>query len=97
VPRARDGVITLKLLISGRVQGVSFRATLRDQAILHGVDGWVRNLQDGSVEALLQGEEADVRAVADWARVGPRGAEVSSVAEERLDTRARHEEFTIVA
>ncbi len=74
-----------KVVISGVVQGVSFRASLKDAAIRHHVDGWVRNRDDGAVEALLQGEEAHVEELLAWARVGPPGAAVLSVDKSRLD------------
>jgi acylphosphatase len=61
----------MKLVVKGRVQGVSYRASMQAKAALHGVDGWVRNLGDGSVEALLQGDEGDVRRVLEWSRLGP--------------------------
>lgn len=63
----------------GIVQGVGFRASMKDVAIRHGVDGWVRNSDDGSVEALLQGEHLGVTRVIQWARTGPPGADVSGV------------------
>lgn len=71
--------VTYKVVISGRVQGVSFRASMRDAAIGYGVKGWVRNRGDGTVEALVQGEDARVAGLLDWARVGPPGAKVTSL------------------
>jgi acylphosphatase len=73
-------VIRYRVLISGQVQGVSFRATCRWMAVQHGVTGWVRNLADGRVEAVFEGPAADVRRVLDWVRQGPRLAVVSGVA-----------------
>jgi len=88
-------LVTLRVVIAGRVQGVSFRSNMREKAIHHRVDGWVRNSGDGSVEAVLQGDEVDVSRVLDWARVGPPGAKVSSVVQERLDSCPRQTEFRI--
>jgi len=51
---------------------------MRDVALRHGVRGWVRNREDGAVEALVQGEDAQVTRLLDWAKVGPPGAEVTS-------------------
>jgi acylphosphatase len=69
----------MRLYISGLVHGVRFRATMSEVARTHGVSGWVRNLTDGSVEAFIEGEEEDVRAVLAWARRGPPRARVDSV------------------
>lgn len=69
----------LHLLITGRVQGVSFRASLADIADQHRVTGWVRNRRDGSVEAQIHGSAAACEAVLAWARIGPRAARVDAV------------------
>jgi acylphosphatase len=72
-------VIARRIVVSGRVQGVFFRDTMRRIAGEHGVAGWVRNRDDGTVEAHLEGEPAAVDAVVAWARSGPPRAEVSGV------------------
>ncbi|MGD9504526.1 MAG: acylphosphatase [Syntrophobacteraceae bacterium] len=56
--------------ISGRVQGVFFRAFTRDAAIKEGVTGWVRNLPDGRVEAAFEGDGRSVEAMVAWCRTG---------------------------
>lgn len=68
-------MITRHLLIHGRVQGVWYRESLRQEADRQGVTGWVRNLRDGSVEAVVQGEQDRIAALLAWARVGPRQPE----------------------
>ena len=68
-----------RLVIHGFVQGVGYRAFVEEEAATLGLDGWVRNRRDGSVEALVQGEEAAVRGLLDWSHRGPRGAHVTSV------------------
>jgi acylphosphatase len=65
--------------IRGRVQGVGFRAWLVREARQRRVEGWVRNRRDGSVEALLVGEEPDVRALVEACRSGPPAARVDAV------------------
>ena len=73
-------MIRYRVLVSGRVQGVSFRAACQWMAVQHGVTGWVRNLTDGRVEAVFEGPDSDVRYLLDWVRRGPRLAAVSDVA-----------------
>ena len=75
----------LRLVITGRVQGVGFRAWTRREARRRGLRGWVRNRSDGSVEALLQGEAAAVARVVDWARRGPPSARVDELHENELE------------
>jgi len=88
--------VSVRVLVAGRVQGVSFRAIMREKAVHNKVDGWVRNRNDGSVEALLQGEEASVRKLIEWARLGPPRASVSSLSEKRLASHPRQAGFRIV-
>ena len=63
----------------GRVQGVGFRVWLARLAEQRGLDGWVRNLPDGSVEALLAGDQVAVAAMMELVREGPRGSLVEGV------------------
>jgi acylphosphatase len=63
--------VTKLLRIYGRVQGVMFRESLRQEAELRGITGWVRNRRDGSVEALVQGEASAVDAIIVWTGRGP--------------------------
>lgn len=72
--------ICVHALISGRVQGVWFRHFTREQAEANALTGWVRNLSDGRVEALLCGEEKAVRHVEAWLNRGPELANVAEVA-----------------
>ena len=66
--------------VSGRVQGVYYRATTRDTARDVGVDGWVQNLEDGRVEAVFEGPEAAVEEMLDFCHEGPSAARVEDVA-----------------
>lgn len=70
---------TLRLRIQGRVQGVWFRESMRIEAGRLNLTGWVRNTSDGAFEALIQGSEADVDALAEWARRGPPQARVDRI------------------
>jgi len=68
-----------RVRVTGRVQGVFFRAWTQDQARELGVKGWVRNAEDGSVEAHLEGDEAAIKALIDRLHQGPPSAEVEDV------------------
>lgn len=67
------------VFVSGTVQGVFFRKTTKEQAEQHGVAGWVRNLDDGRVEAVFEGEPGDVEAMVAFCHEGPERARVASV------------------
>ena len=69
----------LHLLVTGRVQGVSYRANAAAMAQRLGLCGWVRNLADGRVELLAQGEEKPLRSLLAWAHHGPSQARVEHV------------------
>jgi len=69
----------VRVEIHGRVQGVFFRASCADEARLRGVSGWVRNRDDGAVEATFEGSDAAVDAVLTWCRTGPPLAAVDRV------------------
>jgi len=72
-------VVRKRVLVSGWVQGVFFRDSARRHADARRVAGQARNLRDGRVELEFEGEEADVDALVDWARLGPARAEVTNV------------------
>lgn len=74
-------MVIQQIRVNGRVQGVGFRDALRAEAIRLGVAGWVRNRADGSVEALLQGNDDSVKRLIDWARRGPPAARVDRLEE----------------
>ena len=69
-----------RVVVSGRVQGVFFRDTCQRQAAATGVAGWVRNRNDGAVEAAFEGDPAAVDARVRWCHQGPSGARVDAVA-----------------
>lgn len=68
--------IGLHGFVSGKVQGVGFREATRREAERLGVQGWVRNCEDGRVEVWLEGQEPEVARLADWLTQGPPAAEV---------------------
>ncbi|NOZ84845.1 MAG: acylphosphatase [Deltaproteobacteria bacterium] len=67
------------LLIRGRVQGVWFRQSTKEQAIRLGLKGWVRNLPDGRVEAVAEGNRPELEKLIEWCRNGPPLARVDEV------------------
>ncbi|MCW2790965.1 MAG: acylphosphatase [Nocardioides sp.] len=77
-----DGTVgvAVDVSVSGRVQGVAFRAYAEQEARRLGVTGWVRNEPDGSVAGHFEGDREAVDALVDWCRRGPRTAHVSHVA-----------------
>jgi len=67
------------LLVSGKVQGVFFRQALKVVAKKNNVLGWVRNLKDGRVEAILEGDNKSINSVIEWIRIGPANSRVDNV------------------
>ncbi len=67
------------VLVTGQVQGVYYRASTRERATEVGVDGWVKNLEDGRVEAVFEGAESDVETVIEWCHTGSQRARVEDV------------------
>ena len=90
-----ENPIRAHAIITGRVQGVCFRMETR-RAVEHlKVSGWVRNKRDGSVEAVFEGDEADVNAALNWCRQGPRMARVDKVDVNWQDFTGEFERFDI--
>jgi acylphosphatase len=71
------------VLISGRVQGVWFRANTKDKAEQLGLKGWVRNTSDGNVEAVFEGEPEQINEMLEWCHQGPPMARVENVKVEK--------------
>ncbi|VXC14138.1 acylphosphatase [Aeromicrobium sp. 9AM] len=72
-------MIRRRVVVSGNVQGVFFRASCQQEASRHGIAGWVSNRPDGAVEAAFEGDDSAVEALVAWCRQGPARAEVSDV------------------
>jgi len=77
----------IRLFVTGKVQGVFFRQTLKVMAKKNNIFGWVKNLKDGRVEAVLEGDEEKVSILVEWAHGGPANARVE-------DVDIRNEKFT---
>lgn len=82
-----SGKTRAHVFVKGKVQGVYFRQNMRIVARRHNVTGWVRNLKDGRVEALLEGGDRNVSEVIEWCNAGPSDARVDDVS-------ATYEEYT---
>jgi acylphosphatase len=82
--------------VSGRVQGVFFRYETKERADELGVTGWVKNLPDGRVEAVFEGEREGVEKMIDFCRVGPPGARVTKVEISWEDYKGEFQSFSII-
>ena len=87
--------VARRLVIGGRVQGVGFRWFAHDAARREGVTGWVQNLPDGRVEALIEGEAESVTRVERALRQGPAGARVDGVYVDVEDASGAYKDFSI--
>jgi acylphosphatase len=88
--------------VRGRVQGVGYRAWVEDQATLNGLEGWVRNRRDGSVEAVFAGPAQDVAEMVAACRKGPPAARVDALSEtpadvDQLRLRQAGDEFSVLS
>ncbi len=85
----------IRLIIRGRVQGVWYRGGAQEVARELGLTGWVRNLADGSVELVAEGEVSALDALKGWCREGPPLARVHDVSEEPLTPRGAPASFEV--
>ena len=87
--------VRIHVYISGRVQGVGFRASTRRKAKQTNVKGWVKNLFDGRVEAIFAGDKENVQKMIDYVKVGPSMARVEDVEVIKEDYKGEFDNFTI--
>jgi acylphosphatase len=85
----------IHVYISGRVQGVFFRAVTQQTAKGFNLTGWVRNVADGRMEALFEGEDENVDKMLDWCRIGPPAAWVENVIVTEKPHSGEFKDFTI--
>ena len=69
----------IRIIVTGKVQGVFFRQSLKIKAKKNEIFGWVKNLKDGRVEAILEGDEEKINKIIEWAHGGPANARVEDV------------------
>lgn len=86
----------VRAIITGRVQGVSYRAATADEARRLGITGWVRNRREGSVELEAQGAPEAITALLAWCAHGPPSARVAAVAVDELAPTASEPTFSVV-
>jgi len=86
---------TKHVIISGRVQGIFFRANTQQKAEQLGIKGWVRNTSDGKVEAVFVGDKQKVDEIIKWCHQGPSMAEVENVEIEEKESTDEYSDFTI--
>ncbi len=70
---------TFHLLITGKVQGVFYRASAKEKALMLGISGWIKNTKEGAVEAIITGSQENIETFIDWCKQGPRHAIVENV------------------
>jgi acylphosphatase len=87
-------MVTYNLIIRGKVQGVFFRATAKEEATKLKLKGWIRNNFDHTVEAIVTGDDSDVQAFIQWCTKGPPNASVEEVTARQVDLQA-FPDFTI--
>jgi acylphosphatase len=84
------------VLITGLVQGVSFRSSIKRMAISLDLKGWVRNLGDDKVEALFEGPEDKVKEMLDWCKRGPPSSRVENIETEINNYIGEFESFEVI-
>ncbi len=87
--------IRAHIIVSGRVQGVYFREQMRKGAKKLNVSGWVKNLEDGRVEAIFEGEKGKVEKIIDWVKQGPAFAKVKDIELEWQEYRGEFKNFKV--
>ena len=88
--------MTVHVIISGKVQGVWYRASTKQMADQIGITGWVRNTSEGNVEAMFEGEENLVNEMINWCNKGPSLAKVDNVIIEKMGTKEDFDSFKII-
>ena len=86
---------TVHVKVSGKVQGVWFRASTKQEAEKNGINGWVKNTSNGCVEAVFQGDEQKIMDIIDWCYKGPPLSAVEHVDVKEIDTEDKYESFSM--
>ena len=91
-----EEIEAVRIIVSGKVQGVFFRSSMKKFADENQVVGWVRNMEDGRVDSFVQGSKSGVQRVVDWCRVGPMNANVETLYLTRVRTIIEMRNFSIL-
>lgn len=91
-----SSLIAMNIIVTGKVQGVFFRSSMKAVADENHLVGWVRNLPDGNVEAIVQGREKDVLKIVEWCKKGPDRAKVEKIESRRIDVVESYRNFAIL-
>jgi acylphosphatase len=92
---SEEDKIRIEAIVKGRVKGVSFRYyTLRKAQMLN-LDGWVKNLPNGNVKVVFEGDKSDAKKLLDWLKIGPSLANVSKLESEEKEYRNEFDGFDI--
>ena len=89
-------IVAARFRIAGKVQGVWFRASTREQALRLGLRGYAKNLADGSVEVFAAGESGAIESLEQWLRVGPPNARVDAVMRSDAAADSAGEDFAVL-
>ena len=89
-------MVQANLIISGKVQGVFYRASCQEAAMRLGLKGWVKNLPTSQVEVLVQGEKEKIEKLIAWCKKGPSGAKVTDINVGWLDSERDFSSFEVV-
>ena len=85
----------MRIIVTGKVQGVFFRAHAQDSAVKTGIKGWIRNLENGSVEIVAQGERENMEKFVNWCRRGPDSARVENVSAAKEHVAEKFTDFSV--
>jgi acylphosphatase len=88
--------IKLKVIISGKVQGVFFRVNTKNKAEQFGVNGWVKNTSDGKVEAVFEGDENKIYEMIEWCSKGPSNSKVTKIDIIKKKYKNEYDNFSII-
>lgn len=88
-------MLQYEITVKGRVQGVGFRQFAKEKARDHSIKGWVKNMPDGTVQAVAQGEEKDLETFIDYLKTGPSMARVNNLSKYKTNNLSDFDKFSV--